>query len=115
MLTNIFSFLNFDAADMLANLLDFTSLSCEDQGKLVESGNMNLIRTYIRKKGISEYFRQLLHYSGNDELVELADSPKQVLRKALQKEVENVAQGETDAIKSFGWLQKVKKFFGVTA
>ena len=107
--------LNFDAADMLANLLDFTSLSCEDQGKLVESGNMNLIRTYIRKKGISERFRQLLLYSGNDELVELADGPKQVLRKALQKEVENVAQGETDAIKSFGWLQKVKKFFGVTA
>ena len=97
-------------------LFDGISLSTEQKAKLIRTGNIEMIQVYIECCGIDEKFRELLMYSGNDELVELADdSPKQVLRKALQKEVENVAQGETDAIKSFGWLQKVKKFFGVTA
>ena len=96
-------------------LFDGISLSTEQKAKLIRTGNIEMIQTYIECCGIDGKFRELLLYSGNDELVELTDSPKQVLRKALQKEVENVAQGETDAIKSFGWLQKVKKFFGVTA
>ena len=107
--------LQFDAVDMLGVLLTFSDLIPEDQGKLVEYGNVEMIHTYIRKKGLNEHFRQLLLYSGRDELVELANNPKKVLRENSQKKVVTVAQGETETGEFSGWLQKVKKFFGISA
>ena len=107
--------LKFKTANMLAVLLKYWDLKPEDQGKLVEYGNVEMIHTYIRKKGLNERFRQLLLYSGRDELVELANNPQKVLRENSQKKVVTVAQGETETGEFSGWLQKVKKFFGISA
>ncbi len=99
--------LKFKAADMLAVLLQFSDLKPEEQAKLVESGDRDLIRTYVQMRGLSEHFRQLLLYSGYDELVELANQPKEVPEETLQDE--NVSSEPS------GLFQKIRKFFGARA
>ena len=93
--------------DLFKILFDGISLSTEQKAKLIRTGNIEMIRTYVECCGIDGKFRELLLYSGNDGLVQLANNPKENLQATSQeKNVSDV---------SSGWLQKVKKFFGISA
>ena len=73
-------------------LFDGISLSTEQKAKLIRTGNIEMIQTYIECCGIDGKFRELLLSSGDDELVALAQV--------------NVVSNA---------LTRVKHFFGISA
>ena len=88
-------------------LFDGISLSTEQKAKLIRTGNVEMIQVYIECCGIDGKFRELLLYSGNDELVKLANQPEPIISK--------VSQEDKASKKSGGLFQKIRKFFGASA
>ena len=58
--------------DLFKILLNGNCLSNEQKAKLIQTGNIDMIQTYIECCGIDEEFRELLLNSGNVEIVALA-------------------------------------------
>ena len=80
--------LEMEAIDFFKILLYTSTLTTDCMGMLVRSGNMKMIFLYCKICGVSTHFQQLLRYSGNAELLELADNPQKVLRTVFQNDKE---------------------------
>ena len=104
-----YDMLRHNACHLFEIMLEDVDLVLNDRGLLVSDGSPSMVKSYVKMRGMDEAFKQLLLCSGKNELVELANNPEVVQRLISQRQTNS--KEKTDS----GWLQKVKKFFGVTA